>query len=104
MFVQGGMTPLQALRAATLNGAKYIGMSDELGSIEPGKLADVVVIEGNPLENIRHTDRVRYTMVNGRVFDARTMNELGGKKTKRRKFYWQRPGGATRPTSAPSHH
>jgi imidazolonepropionase-like amidohydrolase len=103
MFAQGGMTPLQVLRAGTLQGAAYIGMADEIGSIEPGKLADIAVIEGNPLENIRHSDRVRYTMVGGRIFDARTMEELAGAKRKPRPFYWQTPGGATRPTHAATH-
>jgi imidazolonepropionase-like amidohydrolase len=104
MFAQGGMTPLQTLRAGTLAGAAYIGMEAELGSIEPGKLADIAVIEGNPLENIRHSDRVRYTMVGGRIFDARTMDELAGAKRKPRPFYWQAPGGATRPTTTSTQH
>ena len=90
MFAQGGMTPLETLRAGTLNGARYIGMDEELGSIETGKLADIVVIEGNPLKDIRKTERVKYTMVGGRLFDARTMNEIGGKKRKPREFHWQR--------------
>ncbi|MCG8554529.1 MAG: amidohydrolase family protein [Proteobacteria bacterium] len=104
MFAQGGMTPLEVIRAGTLAGARYIGMEQDLGSLEPGKLADLVVIDANPLENIRHSDRVRYTMVNGRLYDARTMNELTGARRKRRKFYWQMPGGATRPVTAPTHH
>src|SRR4029079_16674736 len=77
MFVQGGMTPLEAIRSATLNGAKYLGMEKEIGSLEPGKLADLIVLDANPLENIRNSESVRYTVVNGRVFDAMTMNEVG---------------------------
>ena len=50
MFVQGGMTPMQALRSATLNGARYLGMDKDIGSLEPGKLADVVVLDANPLD------------------------------------------------------
>ncbi|MGQ0814570.1 MAG: amidohydrolase family protein, partial [Gemmatimonadota bacterium] len=77
MFEQGGMSPLQALRVATINGAKYLGMDRDLGSIETGKLADLVVLDKNPLENIRNTDSVALVMVNGRLYDAKTLNEVG---------------------------
>ncbi|BBN82308.1 bifunctional TolB-family protein/amidohydrolase [Pseudoalteromonas sp. A25] len=80
MFAQGGMTPLEALRAATLDPAKYVGLDKHIGSIEAGKLADLVVIDGDPLSNIRDTDKVSYTMINGRLFDASTMNEVGKKQ------------------------
>ncbi|MBD1583904.1 amidohydrolase family protein [Pseudoalteromonas sp. S16_S37] len=80
MFAQGGMTPLEALRAATLDPAKYVGLDKHIGSIEAGKLADLVVIDGDPLSNIRDTDKVTYTMINGRLFDASTMNEVGKKE------------------------
>ena len=88
MFVQGGMTPLEALRCATLNGARYLGLDKDIGSLEPGKLADVAVIDGNPLANIRDSEKVRYTVVNGRVYDATTLNEEGGRQ--RAKYYWER--------------
>ena len=77
MLQQGGMTPLEALQAATINGARYLGLDKELGSIEAGKLADLVVLDRNPLENIRNSDSVRLVMVNGRLYDAATLNELG---------------------------
>ncbi|MDP2635395.1 MULTISPECIES: amidohydrolase family protein [unclassified Pseudoalteromonas] len=87
MFAQGGMTPLEALRAATLDPAKYIGLDKNIGSLEVGKLADLVVIDGNPLKNIRDTDKVDYTMINGRLFNAATMNEVGEKQ--RDKLYFE---------------
>ncbi len=92
MFTQGGMTPLEALRAATLNGARYLGMDKDIGSLEPGKLADLIVLDANPLENIRNSESVHYTVVNGRVFDAATMNELGNHPRERKKFYFEMPG------------
>ncbi len=91
MFVQGGMTPLEALRAATLNGARYVGLDGDVGSIEKGKLADLVVLEANPLADIRNSERVRYTMINGRLYDARTMNEIGNHPRQRRRLFWEEP-------------
>ena len=89
MFVQGGMTPHEALRAATLDGARYIGLEGDVGSLEAGKLADLAVIEGDVLDDIRQSEKVRYTMVNGRLFDAATMNEIGNRKVERKKFFWE---------------
>ncbi|MBQ4799797.1 PD40 domain-containing protein [Pseudoalteromonas sp. MMG006] len=79
MFAQGGMTPLEAIRASTLDPAKYLGLDKNVGSLEVGKLADLMVIDGDPLKNIRDSDKVDYTMINGRLFDASTMNEVGKK-------------------------
>ncbi len=95
MFAQGGMTPLEALRSATLAGARYLGMDKEIGSLEPGKLADLVVLDRNPLENVRNTHSVRYTMVNGRLFDAATMTEAGNHPRKPKPFYFQIQGNDT---------
>jgi imidazolonepropionase-like amidohydrolase len=104
MFVQGGMTPHEALRAVTLDSAHYIGMDHALGSLEPGKLADLAIIDGNPLDNIRDSDKVSHTMVGGRLFDATTMDEIGGKEVKAEPFYWQGTAGSTRPTTTFTHH
>ncbi|EAU61883.1 amidohydrolase family protein, partial [Stigmatella aurantiaca] len=93
MFGQGGMSPLQALRAGTLAGAAYLGLDKELGSLEVGKLADLIVLDRNPLENLSHTDSVRYTMVNGRLFDAATMNEVGNHPRSRAKLFFEQEGG-----------
>jgi imidazolonepropionase-like amidohydrolase/Tol biopolymer transport system component len=89
MFHQGGMTPLETIRAVTMNGASYIGMEEHIGSIEPGKLADLIVIDGNPLEDIRLTEKVTYTMMNGRLFDAATLNEIGNHRRERLPFWWE---------------
>lgn len=90
MFAQGGMSPLQALKTATINPAKTFGMDHQLGSVEAGKLADLIVIDGNPLADIRQSDRVQYTMVNGRLFDAETMHELNGQQQQRKPFYFEK--------------
>ncbi|MFW6202124.1 MAG: amidohydrolase family protein, partial [Gemmatimonadota bacterium] len=90
MLEQGGMTPHEALRSATLHGARYLGMDDDLGSIEPGKLADLVVLERDPLADLRASEDVRYTMINGRLFDARTMNQLWPTERERGSLPWER--------------
>ena len=72
----GGMSPHDALRTATILGAEAIGFGEDLGSIEPGKLADIVVLDANPLENIRHTNTIRYVMKNGRIYEGETLNEV----------------------------
>ncbi|MEO1625197.1 MAG: amidohydrolase family protein [Bacteroidota bacterium] len=92
MLQQGGMSNLQALRSATLNGAEYIGMADEIGSLKKGKLADLIVLDKNPIDDIRNTELVRYTMINGRLYDAATMNEIGNYDKPRSKFYWELEG------------
>jgi Tol biopolymer transport system component/imidazolonepropionase-like amidohydrolase len=89
MLQMGGMTPLQAIRCATQNGADYIGMGDQIGSLEKGKLADLIVMDKNPLENIRNTEFIKYVMVNGRLYDSETMNQIGNYDIKRGKFYWE---------------
>ncbi|WP_420811022.1 amidohydrolase family protein [Ferrimonas lipolytica] len=89
MFSQGGMNNLAALKTATINPAKHFGMDHQLGTLEAGKLADIIVIDGDPLADIRDTDKVQYTMVNGRLYDAATMNRLNGEKAKRKPFYFE---------------
>lgn len=89
MLAQGGMTPMEAIRCATLYGAQYLGLDNDLGSLEPGKLADLIVMEKNPLENIRNSESIRYVMKNGRMYDANTMDEIGNHPKKREKFYWE---------------
>ncbi|MHC4327949.1 MAG: amidohydrolase family protein, partial [Planctomycetota bacterium] len=88
MLSQGGFTPIEAIRAATLDGARYLGLDGDIGSLEPGKLADLLVLQDNPLEDIRKSENIRYTVLNGRIYDARTMDEVGD-RPRQRKFYWQ---------------
>jgi len=89
MLHQGGMTNMEALEAATINGARYIGAGTEIGSLKEGKLADLIILEKNPLENIRNTETITHTMVNGRLYDTETMNETGNTDTERGEFWWE---------------
>ena len=89
MLAQGGMSSLEAIRCATLYGAQYIGLDGDLGSLEPGKLADLIVMERNPLEDIHNSRTIVFVMKNGRLYDAETMNEVGNHSTKREGFYWE---------------
>lgn len=66
-LVRGGLSPLGAVRAATLNAAALLGLEKDLGSVEPGKIADLVAVEGDPLEEIAAMERVRFVMKDGRI-------------------------------------
>lgn len=90
MFAQGGMSNMEVLKTATINPATTFGMEQQLGSIKEGKLADLIVIDGDPLADIRVTDKVTHTMVNGKLFDAETMNELNGDKEQRKPFFFEK--------------
>ena len=83
MFEQGGMSEMEAIRSATMHGAAQLGMGADIGSLEVGKLADILVLEANPLENIRNTDSISHVMINGRLYDARTMNQVGNHPAER---------------------
>lgn len=89
MLAQGGMSPLQAIRSATINGAEHLGMGKEIGSLETGKLADLIILDANPLEDIRNTEKIKYVIINGRVYDAETMNETISREKPRGLFWWK---------------
>ena len=93
-FVKGGWTPLQALQAATVMPAKTLGLDRDLGTLEPGKLADLVVLDANPLDNIRNSDKVAQVMLGGRLYDARTLNERVTGTHTRQPYWWEGSGNA----------
>ncbi len=86
---QGGMTNLEALQAATINGANYIGVGKDIGSLKVGKLADLLVLNKNPLDDIQNSNSLLFTMINGRLYDSSTMNEVGNEPKERLPFYWE---------------
>jgi len=93
MMVQGGFSPWEALRGATIDGASYFGMQADLGSIEVGKLADIAVIDGDVLSDIRQSEHVVYTMQNGRLYDSSTMNQIAPEQVEREPFFFEVEGG-----------
>ncbi len=89
MLQQGGMTPMESLRAATMAGARYLGLDGDIGSLEKGKLADLIVLDRNPLENIRNSESIAMVMMNGRLYDGKTLAESGTTKRPAPKFWWE---------------
>ena len=103
-FALGGMTPLQALRVGTLNGARYLGLDRDLGSLEVGKLADLIVLDENPLADLHNSRTVRLTVIGGRVWDSATMNEVWPNAAVRAPLFFEHQGGETWPFGASDSH
>ncbi len=89
MFGLGGMSPLEAIRSATLNPAQSLGLDKDLGSLEVGKLADLIILSGDILGNIRNSDQISQVMQNGRLFEASTLNEVWPRNKARRPFFFE---------------
>jgi imidazolonepropionase-like amidohydrolase len=84
LLVGGGLTPLEALQTATLNPAKFLNATDSLGTIAPGKLADLVLLDADPLADIHNTTAIRAVVANGRYFGRATLDQLLATLTSRR--------------------
>lgn len=76
LLVQAGLTPGEALKTATYNPAKFLGMLDRVGTVEKGKLADLVLLDANPLEDIHNTEKIRAVIVNGNYLDRTALDKL----------------------------
>ncbi len=84
----GGMPTHDALRVATIFGAEAIGLDSDVGSLEPGKLADMIVLDKNPLTDIQNTDSIRYVMKNGELFEGDSLTRQWPDQKKLDKQYW----------------
>ena len=89
----GGMSPEQVLQAATIDGARYLNIHDQVGSLEAGKLADFAVLGKNPLADIQHTDSVEQVSIDGVLYDSATMNAVAPVAQSRGLLWFEREGG-----------
>ena len=92
-FVRGGWSPIEALRAGTIMPAISLGYAADLGSLEAGKLADLVVLDADPTTDIRNSDKVNAVMLGGRLYDAATLDEIAPGSAKRAPYWWQAADG-----------
>jgi adenine deaminase len=88
------MSNLEALRTATINPARAHGLAADLGSIEPGKLADLVILDKNPLDDIHNTTSIRYTMIDGMLLDG-DLNAVAGGTHRTKPFWFQKSAGGS---------
>jgi Tol biopolymer transport system component len=87
-IASGGMSNQDVLKVGTIFGAEALGMAKDLGTLEKGKLADLVVLDRNPLENIRNTNSIRMVMKNGELYDADTLDQIWPQQKKLPRQYW----------------
>ncbi|MBM4187520.1 MAG: amidohydrolase family protein [Gemmatimonadetes bacterium] len=90
MMASGGLQPLDALKMATLHSADAVGLAGDIGSIEPGKLADLQVLDQNPLVRLENSTTIRYVMKNGRLYDASNLTEIWPRQRPLEPRWWAR--------------
>jgi Tol biopolymer transport system component/imidazolonepropionase-like amidohydrolase len=103
-LASGGLTPHETLQVVTMHGAEAIGLQQDVGSLEPGKMADLLVLDRNPLDNIKNTNSIRYVMKNGELYEGDTLNMVWPQqKPLPKQFWWDtepRTAGSERPTAS----
>jgi imidazolonepropionase-like amidohydrolase len=99
-FARGGWSPVEALRAGTIDPAKSLGYDRDVGSLEAGKLADLVVLDADPTQNIRNTEKVHRVMLGGRMYDPLTMSEVVTGNRTRAPYWWETSSGSRAAGSA----
>ncbi len=88
-FARGGFSPLEALKTATSTPANALGFDRDIGTLEKGKLADLVILNENPLDDILNSDKIHGVMINGRLYDPVTLDEMGTGSEKQKPYYWE---------------
>jgi len=93
----GGMSTMDTLRTATIFGAEAIGLDQDVGSLEAGKMADLIILDKNPLTDIRNTESIRMVMKNGELYDAETLDQLWPVQKPLGPQYWWNTGPRDQP-------
>ncbi|PIB90827.1 amidohydrolase family protein [Caulobacter sp. FWC2] len=93
-FVRGGWSPVEALAAGTISSARSLGYDKDVGSLEAGKLADLLVLDADPTVDIRNSDKINRVMLGGRLYDPATLNEVDTGKRVRQPYWWECSGEA----------
>ena len=93
-FARGGWSPVEALAAGTINAARSLGYAKDVGSLEVGKLADLLVLDADPTVDIRNSDKLHRVMLGGRLYDPATLNETVTGQRVRQPYWWERSGEA----------
>ena len=92
-ITNAGISEMEALAAGTIMGAQYLGLDRDLGSLEPGKLADLVVLNSNPLDDLTNTTDIDQVMLGGRLYDAMTLRQVAPGERPAPMLPWERGQG-----------